>query len=328
MNYMSIVIAGAILGGLGLGFGLLLGLASKFFSVEKDPRIDQIRENLPGANCGGCGYPGCDAFAAAVAEGKAPANGCTVSNAEARARIAAIMGVEAVETEPLELFVQCRGSLANTQIRYAYEGLQDCAAAASLVGGYKACSYACLGLGSCAKVCPTGALSIEDGLATVDNEKCILCGKCVSACPRGVLTMVPASSKVRIKCHTAARGREVLAACSVGCIACGMCVRACKFGAIKLVNNLPVFDYSKCVGCMACAEACPRKCIQADLSQRKVAYIHEDQCIGCEKCKSDCPFSAITGEFSMNHHVDPEKCKGCGQCQDSCDQKAITMIKR
>ena len=316
------------LGGLGLLFGVLLAVANRFFSVQADPKQLKIRENLPGANCGGCGFPGCDAFAKAVAEGKAPPNGCPVSNAEQKAAVASIMGVEQDDVEPLTTFVRCQGSLDHTHVKYVYEGITDCAAAAALADGYKACRFACLGLGNCTRVCPTGAIQVVDGLARIDRELCISCGKCVSACPRKIIAMVPASSRARVQCRATAKGKEVREACQVGCIGCGICQKTCAFGAITLVDDLPVIDYEKCTGCMQCVEKCPRKCIWGDMENRRVAFVDEIHCTGCETCESACKFDAISGEKLQPHHVDPVKCTGCEQCAVACPTDAIRMIKK
>ena len=324
----SILIPTAILGGLGLLFGCLLAVANKFFSVEADPRQLKIREVLPGANCGGCGFPGCDAFAKAVAEGKAPSNGCPVSNAQQHAAVAAIMGVENEEVEPLTTFVRCRGSLNMTHEKYEYEGITDCAAAAALADGWKTCRFSCLGLGNCTRVCPTGAIKVVDGLATIDESLCISCGKCVAACPRKIIAQVPASSRARIQCRATAKGKEVRDNCNAGCIGCGLCAKNCPFGAITMVDDLPVIDYEKCTGCMSCVDKCPRKCIWGDTENRRVAFVDDTHCDGCETCEGACKFDAIAGDKLQPHAVDPEKCKGCEQCTKVCPNNAIKMIKK
>ncbi len=319
----------ALLGALGLIFGAVLAVANRFFGVEVDGRIIRVRESLPGANCGGCGYPGCDACAAAIVEGKAPVNVCPVNSAEGAAQVAKILGVDVADVKPLTTFVTCRGSLSRTHIKYAYEGIQDCAAAMQLTEGYKACRYACLGLGNCARVCPTGAMSIVDGLAVIDQDKCITCGKCVSACPRGIITMLPADSQVRLQCHAMARGKEVRDACQMGCIGCGLCVKSCKFGAITLVNDLPVIDYDKCTGCGECARHCPRGCLWRDPDAKdRVAFIRENQCVGCGLCQKACKFDAIAGENRDKRVVDPTRCVGCGECQRACRLDAVAMIEK
>lgn len=324
----SILWAGAILGGLGLLFGLFLGVANRFFGVKTDGRVLKIREELPGANCGGCGFPGCDAFAAAVVKGEAPVNGCPVSSPDVVGRIAKIMGVDAGDVRPLLTVVSCRGTASNTGEKYTYEGLEDCAAAAQLDEGYKNCRFSCLGLGNCTRVCPTGAVTIQNGLAVIDHELCINCGKCVAACPRGIIRMVPADSKIRLLCRAQTKGKEVREACQVGCIGCGLCARTCKFGALTMVNDLPVCDFDKCVGCMECARKCPRQCLWADFEHTRVAFINPDKCTGCDDCAQACKFSAIEGEPMAPHAVLRDKCVGCGECDRACQPDAVVMTRQ
>jgi len=327
-TFGDIAIPALVLGITGLIFGILLAVANRFFSVEKDPKEIRIREVLPGANCGGCGFPGCDAFAKAVASGQAPTNGCPVSNSEQHARVAEIMGVDAQAVEPLTTFVRCRGSLENTREKYVYEGIRDCAAAASLADGFKTCRFACLGLGNCTRVCPTGAMTVVNGLATIDQGKCITCGKCIAACPRKIITMVPSSSVSRIQCSAMAKGKEVRDNCEAGCIGCGICAKSCPFEAITLVNDLPVIDYEKCTGCRVCVEKCPRHCIWGNIRERKAAFVVTDLCVGCGLCKKQCKFDAIVGDKLQPHLVDTDKCVGCSQCEKACPKKAIKMINR
>jgi electron transport complex protein RnfB len=323
-----IIGSAAVLGALGLVFGALLAVASRFFGVTADSRVIQVRENLPGANCGGCGYAGCNAFAEAIVSGDAPVNGCPVNSADGAQRIASIMGVACDDVEPLVAMVRCRGTLANTHIKYEYEGITDCAAAAALAEGYKACRFSCLGLGNCTRVCPTGAVTVVNGLATIDHDRCITCGKCVAACPRHIIHLVPTSAGAVVLCSANAKGKTVREACDVGCIGCGICARVCRFGAIKMVDDLPVIDYDRCTGCNECVEKCPRDAIRGREGSRKVAFIHGEECVGCTLCAAECKFDAIEGEPKTIHTVTPDKCTGCNQCVDVCPQEAITLIDK
>jgi len=326
MSY--ILYAALAIGFLGLLFGIILAVAARFFAVKGDPRIAMLREALPGANCGGCGYPGCDAFAAAVAAGDAPVNGCPVCSKEAREKLAGIMGIEAGEVEPLVATVMCRGSLENAGVKYDYEGITDCTAAASLAEGYKMCHYSCMGMGNCVRICPTDAITIENGLAHIDQSRCIACGKCAAECPRGIIGLIPKSQQAIVKCRATEKGKSVREACQAGCIGCGICEKKCPVGAIKMVDNLPVIDWDTCIDCGICAENCPRGCIAFVGDRPKVAYIDESKCVGCTLCKKACKFDAIEGELKVAHRVLPEKCVGCGECIKVCRTDAIHMIAR
>ena len=176
---MEILYAALILGGMGILFGLLLTLTSRIFAVPADPVKDAVREALPGANCGGCGYPGCDGCAEAIASGKAPVNACPVGGAEAAAKIAAVMGVENAEPAvKMVANVICQGSEELCKQKFNYTGIQDCVAASLVNDGDRSCKYACLGLGTCVRACPFGAIHIDDykKIAVVDKEKCQSCG--------------------------------------------------------------------------------------------------------------------------------------------------------
>ena len=178
MDIMNIVSAVLVLFIMGVVFALLLGIAAKVFAVEVDERVPLVRECLPGANCGGCGYAGCDAMAAAIVEGTAPVNGCPVGGAACAAKIAEVLGVEAEAAAPKVAHVHCNGG-CNAIDKAKYEGLQDCSAAMRVAGGPKECAFGCMGLGSCVKECAFDAIHIVDGKALVDPEKCVACGKCV-----------------------------------------------------------------------------------------------------------------------------------------------------
>ena len=255
-------IATAVVSGTGLLIGLFLGVASKRFEVKVDERETQVRELLPGANCGGCGYAGCDACAKAIAEGKAPVNACPVASDEAHNAIAKVMGAEVTSEEKKAAFVKCAGTCDKTKINYTYYGVQDCKAAATISGnGSKVCSYGCMGLGSCVKVCAFDAIHVIDGIAYVDKEKCTGCSKCVAECPNHLIELVPVKSEHMVACNSLDKGKDVKAGCSAGCIGCKLCVKNCEFDAIHVENNLAKIDYSKCTNCGKCASVCPVKVI-------------------------------------------------------------------
>ncbi|WHH61039.1 RnfABCDGE type electron transport complex subunit B [Petroclostridium sp. X23] len=312
------------LGGMGLAFGSLLAYASQKFAVEVDERVPLVIEALPGANCGGCGYAGCGAFAAAVVEGKAPVNGCPVGGASCAANVAEIMGVTAGEEERKIARVLCQGTKDNAREKYEYYGVDDCVAASKLGGGSKGCAYGCTGLGTCVKVCPFDAIKIQNGIAVIDEKKCTACGKCVSACPKNIIELVPESAATWVVCKSRDRGPEVKTHCDVGCIACKICEKACRFDAIKVENNIAVIDYSKCVNCSQCVVKCPKKIIHGNRDMKK-AYINEEACIGCTICTKQCKFDAIEGELKNKHKIIEDKCVGCGQCVVKCPKKCIEM---
>lgn len=264
MNTM--VMAPIVLGALGLVFGAILAYASKVFAVEKDPREEEIAGILPGANCGGCGYPGCSGFAAAVVKGIAPVNACSPGGADLAQQIAAIMGVEAEVGARKVAQVLCSGHGCDKR-RYDYVGLADCRAMVKVSSGPLQCTYACLGGGTCEDVCQFNAIHIVDGVAVVDQAACVACNQCVDVCPKSLIQMIPLKTKrhVAINCHSEAKGAEVRKGCDDGCIGCGLCVKACpKEGAIVMEKNLAKINYEICIGCGICAQNCPRKTITVD----------------------------------------------------------------
>ncbi len=261
----GIIIATAIVAGVGLFIGLFLGFAAKTFEVKADERELQVRELLPGANCGGCGYPGCDGLAAAIAAGEAPANACPVANREAHAKIAEVMGAAVEETERKVAFVKCAGTCDKTRVKYEYYGVQDCNKAAMVPGrGNKTCVYGCMGFGSCVKVCAFDAIHIVNGIAVVDKEKCTGCSTCTAKCPNKLIEMVPAAAGHLVSCSSQDKGKDTKLACTAGCIGCKLCVKACGFDAVTVENNLARIDYGKCTNCGKCALVCPVKVIRAE----------------------------------------------------------------
>ena len=257
----SIISAVLTVGLIGLAFGLLLAFAAVIFKVETDERIEKISEILPGANCGACGFAGCSAYAKAVVEDDAPVNSCSVGKGKVAEKIGEIMGKTADENEPMTARVVCGGDCENAKDKYVYFGVEDCWAANKLAGGAKACSSGCLGLGSCIKVCQFGAISIENGIAVVDEEKCTACGMCTKACPKAVIRLMPKNKKVFIKCNSKKPGKEVNAVCKSGCIGCKLCEKECHFEAISVAENLAAIDFDKCKSCGLCVAKCPKKVI-------------------------------------------------------------------
>lgn len=316
-----------VLGGLGAVFGIMLGVASKKFAVKKDKRVVAVRENLPGANCGGCGYPGCDGLADALVAGKAEVSACAVLSQDDAKKIGEILGISVGNLVPKVARIMCLGSEGHCKNKFEYDGALDCRAAYGIAGGFKACKFACLGLGTCAKVCKFDAITMgPDGIAFIDDEKCTGCGRCVEQCPQSSIAVLPKNVDVYVGCTNTGRGREVMENCSAGCIGCGKCANLCPFGAITMENNLPVIDPEKCRSCWLCVEQCPRKCILTTKSDLK-AKINRQKCVGCNLCTKACPFGAIEGELKMTHTV-TDVCRGCGLCEETCKLGAITMVPK
>lgn len=259
---IEIIYAAVSLGLLGLIFGILLGFASKKFEVEVDPKVPKLRECLPSANCGGCGYAGCDAYAEAVASGEAKANLCSVGGAEVAKNLGDVLGVTVNVGEKMTAFVKCNGNCDKAKMNYEFEGVTNCLEASLLIGGgAKACSYGCLGLSSCVNVCEFDALSIVDGIAKVDKDKCTNCGACIDICPKGLIEAVPYTNTVRVHCNSKDAGKAVRDNCSAGCIGCKICEKNCPNGSVKVHELLAKVDYLNCTNCGICTEKCPTKAI-------------------------------------------------------------------
>ena len=269
---MDILIAIAILGGLGLIFGLVLAAASKIFYVETDPRLDKLNECLPGANCGGCGYAGCGGYAEAVLNGEAAIGKCASGGNECAQEMAAIMGVKAEKVTRKVALVRCSGAktydkdgnlLTGAKIKAEYEGFKDCIAASKVGGnGPLSCKFGCLGFGTCVKACKYGAIRVENGVAVVDEDKCVGCMACANVCPRKLIVPVEPYRNVVIACASLAKGAVTTRGCTAGCIGCGLCKKICPQDAITIERNLAVIDYSKCDMCGLCATVCPKHLIK------------------------------------------------------------------
>ncbi|RLC57103.1 MAG: electron transporter RnfB [Candidatus Cloacimonadota bacterium] len=253
------------LGTLGLIYGLGLAFASKKFHVEIDPKIENINEILPNANCGACGYPGCAAYAEAVVEKGAEINLCAPGGDDVIKQIAEIMGMEATTTDRKVAIIHCQsGGKDNTNFKYNYQGIETCKAAILISGGPNACNYGCVYQYDCVRACKFDAMHIDDnGMIIVDKEKCTGCGACAIACPRNIIEMVSIKKRVHVLCVSEDKGAISRKACgnNTACIACSLCVKACKFDAIHVIDNLAKIDYEKCINCGMCADVCPTSAI-------------------------------------------------------------------
>ncbi len=259
--FENIIAAIGVTAGVGFVCGILLALAGRFMAVKDDERLCQLRECLPGANCGACGYTGCDAYAKALVSEEAKTNLCVPGATFVAEKVAAILGVEADSAENRTAFVHCGGTRDAAADKAVYEGVKSCKAASLLFGGQKACVYACLGFGDCAAVCPTRAIKVEDGVARISPALCIGCGLCERACPKHIISLLPRGSRVAVMCSNRESGATVRKECTNGCIACRKCEKICPTNAITIENNLSHIDREKCVRCGKCAAVCPVHCI-------------------------------------------------------------------
>ena len=263
-----ILIAAIIVAGIGAVCGIMLVVASKFFAVAEDEKFTNIRECLPGANCGACGYAGCDGYAKALAQEEGiKANLCIPGGDTAAQKISELLGVEFEDVIEQVAVIHCYGDCEHTSNKMDYVGIESCQAARLMYGGQGKCVFGCMGLGDCVKVCPQNAICIEKGIAHIDTRKCIGCGLCAKTCPRGLIEIVADVEKVLVTCNNTEKGAAVRSKCTNGCIGCKKCEKGCEAGAIKVENNLARIDYSKCTDCGECAKNCPVGCILvSDLS--------------------------------------------------------------
>ena len=262
-----ILIAVISLGVIGAVGAIILYAASKKFEVYEDPRIAQVQEVLPAANCGGCGYPGCSGFATACV-GADTLEGlfCPVGGVDVMGKVAGILGKEATSADAMLAVVRCNGTCEARPKINQYDGVKSCAVASSLYGGETGCSFGCLGFGDCVDVCNFDAIFINPvtGLAEVIEDKCTSCGACVKACPKNLIELRkkgPKSRRIFVSCMNKDKGVVAKKACSNACIGCSLCFKECAFDAIKIENNLAYIDYNKCRLCRKCVDVCPTNAI-------------------------------------------------------------------
>lgn len=265
MDFNMILIAVLIVSGVGLIIGLILAVASAVMAVPTDEKVEALTEALPGANCGACGYSGCEGYAKALAEGTAQVGACSPGGEEASKALAEILGVEADAMEKKVALVHCMGSCDNTDTKMEYQGIQSCAAAISLHGGTGACSYGCLGLGDCVAACPYDAVSVCNGVAHIDSELCKGCSLCVRACPKSIISLVTYKPQAIVHCMNTDKGAAAKKACKAACIGCKKCEKVCESAAVTVSNFKAAVYPEKCTGCNACIDACPQGTITAFL---------------------------------------------------------------
>ena len=270
---MSFILTAVIvLGAIALIAAVILYVCSKKFAVKEDPRIAQVSAILPGANCGGCGFPGCSGMADALVKG-ADAGSldglmCPVGGAEAMGQVADLLGMAIANTDPMVAVVRCNGTCELRPRMAEYDGLRTCTAMNACGAGETGCGYGCLGCGDCVAACQFDAIHMnpETGLPEVDEDKCTACAACTKACPRHIIELRkkgPKGRRIYVSCMNKDKGAAAMKACKAACIGCGKCEKECKFEAITITNNLSYIDFNKCRMCKKCVEACPTHAIHA-----------------------------------------------------------------
>ncbi len=266
-----VVISLIILGGMGLLSGVVLAIASRFFTVEVDPRIEKLEKILPGVNCGGCGFPSCFSYAQNIIEKGVEPN-CCVLGADID-KISQVLGKAVVASEKKTAAIKCYGGDAAVK-EFDYNGMPSCRSASLYGGGDKLCKYSCLGFGDCVRACPFAALSIVEREAPlVNHDKCTGCGKCTAACPRGVIILIPRVAKIHLACNSKDKGKVVRQICELGCIGCERCLKVCPENALSVQEERVAIDYQKCTGCGLCIEECPRDILKDRGPQEAAAKV-------------------------------------------------------
>ena len=244
MDLASVAVSMVSMGGMGALFAAGLAIANKKLHVDEDPRIALVMDNLPGANCGGCGLPGCGSFADSIVRGEIDLNGCPVCNDEARESIAGVLGLEAGKGEKIIARVMCQGGHYESAHKGEYIGIENCTAANISGGGDKLCLHGCLGYGECVESCPFDAMTMsKNGLPVIDEEKCTGCGNCVDACPRHIIELHPEADTIFVACRNTDTPKDSRKVCIKACVGCGLCVRGVEEGLMTMENNLARIDY-------------------------------------------------------------------------------------
>lgn len=261
---MNVILA-AVIPVVIIGFicAVVLVTASKLMAVKEDERLPKVRECLPGANCGACGFAGCDGYAQALVENeKTPTNLCIPGADAVSQQLSEILGKEYEDVVEQIAVVRCSGDCDNTEDSVEYCGIESCSAAKLLFGGKGKCGYGCLGFGDCKNVCPNDAVVINNGVAEICRTDCVGCGLCVKTCPNKIISLVPEVKKAEVLCSNKDKGALTRKVCKKGCIGCRKCEKVCPAGAVKVKDNVASIDFEKCTACGACVENCTTKCIE------------------------------------------------------------------
>ena len=262
ISFSSVATPVIIASVIALVLGIFIVITSKIFAIPVDERLENIKAILPGANCGACGFSGCEAYAQAMADGETDTAKCPVGGAEVAKELAKFLGVAAPDFIPKVAHVHCQGTVDHTKKRFDYEGTIGCAAAHSLFSGPNSCTYGCIGFGDCEAACPYGAIYLAEGIAHVNSNKCTACGLCVVTCPKQLIEIIPKHlNAYTVKCKNKWPGAQTRKNCSIGCIGCQKCFKTCQYEAITMDGPLAIIDQKKCTHCGECLVVCPTHAI-------------------------------------------------------------------
>lgn len=262
LGIMDIIFPTLLVSGIALVLGLIMGLVSKVFAIPSNKLTEELNSVLPQANCGACGFSGCEGYAAYLSGGGFDTTLCSVGGSKVADEISVILGLPSKPVTPYVAHVMCNGTRDNTAERYDYKGTIDCASADKLFQGPGKCTFGCMGYGDCVRVCPYNAIDIVNGIAEINDIKCKACELCIPACPKNIITMVPKTNiGYKVECRNRQAGGETRKVCTVGCIGCQRCFKVCPSDAITMEGPLAVIDQDKCTYCGKCYDVCPTKSI-------------------------------------------------------------------
>lgn len=283
---MSITIIYTIvtLSAIGTSAAVVLYFVSQKFKVYEDPRIDEVESSLPAANCGGCGFAGCRAFAEACVKASTLSDlYCPVGGNDTMAAVAGILGLESVKKDARVAYIRCNGTCDHRPKTSNFDGAGTCAIASSVYSGETDCQWGCLGYGDCFDVCDFDAIELRSdmGVPLIIDDKCVACGACVDVCPKNLIELrkkFPKDRKVVVACRNKDKGGVARKACEVACIGCSKCEKECKFDAITIENNLAFIDSDKCKLCRKCVPVCPTGAIiEENFPPRKVKVEEKEE---------------------------------------------------